>query len=480
MNDTLIMISIMLELFLIGLLIFGFLRMRKLTRERNALIKEREVMFGFVHDVGEVFADADSADLDLMLKRIIFYALRTSHASAGAIYMFDKSRERLFARAISGIFPPLTLESDPGIEQAMSKSQHIEKLVTSTAIQKGEGLIGEVADFGMPILIEDAERDPRVPKYSYDFLKIRSLLMVPMIFHQQVLGVMAVINRVDGEPFIQGDLNLLQALADQASVSIHFAELRETLDEKQRLDHDLNVARNIQTSLLPKHIPKIDGLELAAFNHPALQVGGDYYDFIPLDEHSLGIALADVSGKSISGAIMMTICRGVLRSHAQTSNDPAEVLRAVNRQLRQDLAEDMFVSMLYMVINTQTGELQIARAGHEHPVLARSNSAALEAVEAPGIAIGIGDADTFDRIIATKTIQMKKGDVLVGYTDGVTEAMNAEGEEWGVERFFETVQTSAAEGSHSVLNNVQQRLLRFVGDVPQYDDMTLLALRVMS
>jgi sigma-B regulation protein RsbU (phosphoserine phosphatase) len=318
-----------------------------------------------------------------------------------------------------------------------------------------------------------------VPHYDLDYLKIRSILLVPMRFHQQVLGVIAVVNRVDGRPFIQTDLNLLQALADQASVSIHFAQLRETLDEKQRIDHDLDVARQIQMSLLPKEIPRIEGVELAAYNYPALEVGGDYYDFVRVDDDRIGIAIADVSGKGISGAIMMSMCRSVLRSQAPGKVSPSEVLRGVNKLMRADIADDMFVSMLYMVLNIQTRELLIARAGHERPILAPGDGSGLRIIESPGLAIGIGDESAFDTIIKDVPLELNPGDVVVAYTDGVTEAMNEKEEEWGADNFIEAIRIAAGEGAHSVLTNVQQRLLRFVGDTDQYDDTTLLALRIM-
>ncbi len=466
-------------LVLVTLVAHLFFRLRRLRRERDELLQEKDVIFGFVHDVAEVFSDAGAADLDPMLKRVLFYALRTTRAGAGAIYLFDPDGELLRCRAISGIFPPLLGGVDTGLERAMSKSQHVESLVKSKLIRRGEGLVGDVADFGNPILIADAEPDPRVPRYELDFLRIHSLLLVPMRFHQKVLGVLAVVNRVDGTPFIQADLNLLQALADQASVSVHYAGLRETLDEKQRIDHDLGVARRIQTSLLPKAIPKVAGLEVSAFNYPAQEIGGDYYDFVQVDDTHLGIAIADVSGKGIVGAIMMSVCRSVLRAHAPGNPSPARVLCLLNRVLSQDVSEDMFISMLYMVLNTATRELTVARAGHERPILSSGDGSGFTIIDSPGIAIGISDTPTFERVLHEVTLPLKPGDVVVAYTDGVTEGMNLQGEEWGVDSFLDAVRIAAEEGAHSVLNNVRQRLERFAGNRPQYDDMTLLALRVM-
>lgn len=466
-----------LFLALIGMLVVLVFRNRRLRALRDSMLQEKEVIYGFVHDVSEVFIGDGSADMDQLLRRVLFYALRTAKAGAGAIYLRGEGN-RLEPRAISGIFPPLSGKPDPGIDRAVSKSQHVEDMVRRHAVSLGEGLIGTVADLGTAELIADAERDVRVPTYAEDFLKIRSLVLVPMRFQQEVMGVLAVVNRVDGAPFIQADMNLLQALADQASVSVHFVRLREALDAKQRLDRDLEIARKIQSLLLPKHLPKIGGFEVAASNLPALEVGGDYYDVIQIDDIHWGIAIADVSGKGISGAIMMAICRSILRSTAIGQTSPAEVLRAVNRLMRADFAEDMFVSILYMVLNTQSSRLTIARAGHERPVLFRAaDPRPAEILDSPGLAVGLGLRDQFDAALQDRSIVLGPGDVLVACTDGITEAMNARQEEWGMENFLEAVSVSAGEGAHSVINNLQQRVVRFIGDAPQYDDMTLIALR---
>lgn len=458
----------------------AYKKLRKCREYCDSMLQEKELIYGFVHDVAEVFADADSVELSQMLRRVLFYALRTSRASAGAVYMLDSDEKLLFAETVSGIFPPLSQEARADLGSVSKKTEHMVQAVKNRPIRRGEGLIGEVADMGSAVLIEDAERDARIPQYSEDFLKIRSVLLIPMRFHQQVLGVLVMINRVDGRPFCEADLNLLQSLADQATVSVHFVKLREQLNMKQRIDHDLDVARSIQASLLPREIPRIDGVELAAFNYPALEVGGDYYDCFMVDEQHVGIAIADVSGKGISGAIMTALCRSVLRAQARGNASPAHVLREVNHLMAEDVAQDMFVTILYMVLNIQTHEIAIARAGHERPLLIQRDENVITPVDSNGAALGLVYRDDFDRILNEVRIKLEPGAVLVAYTDGISEAMNERQQEWGMDNFCEAVKIASKEGAHSVLNNVRQRLMRFVGDTAQYDDMTLIALRVMK
>ncbi len=450
--------------------------LRRLQAERTSLLREKEVIYNFVQDVGAAFGDADMLDRESLLKRILFYAMRTAHASAGAIYVMQRDRATLQADMVAGLFPPLDLVPGLDLEAVVNKSQRLSQLVRGQIIMKGQGLVGEVADLGAPLLVADAERDPRVPHYAEEFLGIQSLLLVPLQFQQTVLGVVALVNRADGRPFTQADLNLIRALADQSAVTMHFALLRADLEDKRRLDYDLEVARRIQRLLLPSSIPRLPAIELAAVNHPAWQVGGDYYDFIPVDAEHLGVAIADVSGKGVSGAIIMAAVRMALRAQAPGKHHPAEVLRAVNHLLADDLAADMFVSMVYLVLNHRTGTGILARAGHEGPFVARVGGA-LDVLAPPGVALGLRPAATFDALLGETGFVLQPGDVLVAYTDGVTEAMNGQGEEWGLDRFAATVRRAAAEGAHSVLNQTREALLRFVGNLNQYDDMTLIALR---
>ncbi|HMP72874.1 MAG TPA: SpoIIE family protein phosphatase [Kiritimatiellia bacterium] len=455
---------------------YMYFRWQKLRRLHDQLLQEKEVIFGFVHDVGEVFAEADMIEPDLLLKRVLFYALRTTRASAGAIYLLDRNTDELFARALSGIFPPLDHALTPSTATPVSKSRHVEQLVRSVSFARGEGMVGQVADLNTPLLIANGDVDPRVPKHEIDFLRIQSMLLVPMRFHQDVLGVLTVANRIDGQPFAQTDLNLLQALADQASAAIHYAGLRETIDEKKRIDHDLALARQIQSSLLPKELPRWRGVEIGAFNQPAQQIGGDYFDFVEIDEDHLGIAIADVSGKSIGGALLMSICRSVLRAQSAGNVHPAEVLKSLNRVMSRDISDDMFVTMLYMVYDRGAGRLKVARAGHEKPVLVDS-SGQIRLVESRGTAIGMTDADTFDELLEEVEVPLGPGELLVCYTDGITEAMDGQGEEWGTERFFDACRDGSGPGARALVETIRHRLDRFVGDQPPYDDMTLLAIR---
>lgn len=453
-------------------------RYRWVSRRNRALLKEKEVIFGFVHDVGDVFADTDAVETEALLERALYYALRTTRAGAGAAYLFDPGDDLLRARALSGLFPPLTGRPDPAAWRSGSMSRAVEQAVRENPVRRGEGIVGEVADFGAAVLVEDADRDPRVPRFEEELLRVRSMIAVPMRFRHRIMGVMAVVNRIDGGVFSQGDLDLLQALADQASVSLHYALLREELDAKRRMDHDLSIARRIQQSLLPRDLPHLPGIDLAAFNVPAQAIGGDYYDFIRVDDDHLGVAIADVSGKGISGALLMSVCRSVLRAKAPGCLSPAAVLRALNRVIAGDLHEDMFITALYMILDTRTLDLSVARAGHEPPILRRSGQAACARIPSPGAAIGLGPPEFFDSVLRDAGVRLVPGDRIVLFTDGITEARNDHGEEWGIRRLLEAVAEADGVSARATLDGVQEKVLRFAGSGAPGDDMTMVALRL--
>lgn len=484
MDGFLFWLTILINLIMpiiIGMILFTHLLLRKkLRHQRDTLLQEKEATLGFVHNVGEVFADSEIVEMESLLPRVLHYAIRTNKASAGAIYLVNTHISKLVARAISGVFPPPFEINIEDLDLNHNATEHLEKLIQKTPIPLGKGLIGEAAVLGNSILVEDAEMDSRIPQLPVDFLRIKTMIVVPMRFGNHTIGVMTLINRPNGHPFSLPDLHLAQALAAQASVPIHYAGLQETLEEKRELDRGMQIAQQIQHSLLPQKLPQLSSVELAAFNLPAMDIGGDYYDFITIDSKHIGLVIADVSGKGIGGALMMAVCRSVLRVNAENVYDPSTMLCTLNKTLSSNLADDMFISMLYMVLNTDTYQLSYARAGHEAPILIKKGAHSAEQTETAGIAIGLVDNETFESVIETQHLSLSPGDLLVTYTDGITEAMNSADEEWGIKNLKQSIERMADATVKDVLNNIHNNVLTFTGNNRQSDDMTMLALKIKN
>src|SRR5437667_9173134 len=188
-------------------------------------------------------------------------------------------------------------------------------------------------------------------------------------YGDQDLGVLALVNGPTGAVFSQGDFVVFKSIAEQSAFALYNAIIYSEANEKKRLDHDLEIARDIQRILLPSEAPVIPGFEISGINIPARHVSGDYFDYLEVDNARLGVAIADVSGKGVPASIIMAICRSVLRSQATGNASPADVLQKVNRQLYPDIKEDMFISMAYLVLDHVRGGVTLARAGHDAPLL---------------------------------------------------------------------------------------------------------------
>ncbi len=362
-------------------------------------------------------------------------------------------------------------------EQLAAKPEDLEAFLRLEAIPAKSGtVIAEVAQTGRGVLVEKAEADTSFPWFKQKILKTETYLAVPLHYRQEQLGVLVLANHDDGKHFNQGDFDLVKSIADQAAYSLHHAQIYNQLAEKKKLDHEIEVAREIQRILLPSVAPQVDGFNCAALNIPAQQVSGDYFDFIQVDEDHWGIAVADVSGKGVPASLIMAMCRSVLRSKAPGNRSPAQVLREVNRQLYPDIKEDMFITMLYLVTDA-SGMLTMARAGHEAPLWCRNHFKQIETIQAPGMALGIDAGDVFDEVIKDVTVQLDPLDTVVVYTDGINEALDEEGNEFGQEQLKAVLGEAGPKSVDFLVKTIVERVQDFSKGHPQNDDITLAAVQ---
>jgi phosphoserine phosphatase RsbU/P len=298
-----------------------------------------------------------------------------------------------------------------------------------------------------------------------------------LLYGKQNMGVLALANGPTDAPFSQSDFVVFKSIAEQSAFALYNAIIYSEASEKRRLDHDLEIARDIQRVLLPAEAPRVNGFEISGINVPARQVSGDYFDYIKVDDERLGVAIADVSGKGVPASLIMAICRSVLRTQAVRNPSPANVLQEVNRQLYPDIKEDMFISMAYLILNHARNSVTLARAGHDAPLLYRHASKTVSPIKPPGMVVGIDSGSVFDRITGDFPLSLERDDCLLLYTDGVTEALDAEGNEFGVERTMQSVRGIASSGAQAIVGRLIDDLRNFVGARPQNDDITLIAIR---
>ncbi len=459
---------------------------------RHRLGRERAVIFTFLKRLGTAFTT--DVEVDQILRIILESALETSEASAGAIYLFEPRTKRLDPRVVLNFFPPLYIECETGT--STRRTEELEAQMRHQDFGLGEGVIGEVAKDGQGRLISDVRTERIMLGTTTEFMRNRSMLVVPLRVRDELLGVLAVLNKQSGS-FGPDDLSLLQALADQASLSVNNAMLTVEVAEQERIRRDLQIARDIQQQFLPDSCPNVPGFEIAARGTSATEVGGDYYDFFWVDDDHLGILVADVSGKGVPAALVVAMIRSAFRAQAPGNTDVRDVLARVNSFITGDLRSNMFVTCVYGILEVSSKRFSWGRAGHE-PLLVAHPEKIIDILKPDGFALGIIGAPEFSDLLEIETIELHSGDRVLLFTDGLTEAMNSKGEEFGMDRILETLNLDDdidlggfgedglpfANGVNcdpryhepDSMRHLEDAVSLHVGDAPQSDDLTIVYL----
>ena len=329
----------------------------------------------------------------------------------------------------------------------------------------------QVATSGLALLTSNAQDDERLSsRRSVIFLGLRSVLCVPLSIKERILGVIYVDNRLVDGIFTQQNLELLNAIASSAAVAIENARLYQLAIEKGRLERELQIARQVQSSLLPKEFPIYPGWEFSALWQPARQVAGDFYDFIRLGRDQLGLLIADVTGEGVPAALFMTMAHTVLRASLRKPSTAAADMARANRLICADSTMGYFVTVFYAGLDLKSGLLTYVNAGHPPVCWNRPGTQQVNLLARTGMALGI-DAGT--RYVQ-QTIQLEPGDYIFGYTDGVTEAFNRQQDEFGQERLISVLRQENLAKPAQVLDAVLQAVMHWTADPEIADDITLI------
>ena len=465
---------------LVGLLYLSARREAvRLDEEKQHLEQEKQIVVEFMHSmvesVGEGLSRRD------LFQRIVHAAVLSTGALSACAYE-RAADDQLRGIAVEGLFPPQRpLPGEGGSAAPATRAKLLEHVLRSENYAMGESLIGSVAKSGRAVLIADAQRDPRVIVHADPSLVVRSLIVAPIMFRNDVLGVLAVANPVDERPFNEMDLSLVQSLAEQSALALHNVELMRMQIEKSRIDFDLGVASSVQGLLLPRSFPENVVLQMDALYRPAQQVGGDFYDVFPVNGKKIGVAVADVSGKGVPASLLMAICQTNLRHFSRICESPAEVLRRVNREMAGEVPEKMYITIVYAIIDTERDEITLARSGHELPLLLHRDPATghlrVDAVGSEGMAVGMVSPDIFDRVIVDKSVPFHAGDVFVLYTDGVTEAISADGSEYSTARLGDALKYLHQHPPKEINQGILASVESFAGSGTPRDDITLVTVR---
>jgi serine phosphatase RsbU (regulator of sigma subunit)/anti-sigma regulatory factor (Ser/Thr protein kinase) len=343
--------------------------------------------------------------------------------------------------------------------------------IEAVEIPSGDTLETILLSSGAPVELSDIE----VESVTIERLREQGVeLVVPLIGQGELLGALYLGHRLSDQPYSTDDRRLLGNLASQVAPAMKVAQLvreqQAEAKERERIEQELKVAALIQQTLLPKELPSINGWNVDAFYRPARAVGGDFYDFIELDDHRLGVIIGDVTDKGVPAALVMATCRSMLRAAATLHDSPSAVLADVNEHLVPEIPPAMFVTCLYAIIDTRDGEVVFANAGHNLPYV-RTSDGVLE-LRATGMPLGLMPGMNYEE----RTYLLDDGDVMVLTSDGITEAHNPDGEMYGFSRLMGRVAKKTRE--EDICSSLVGDLEAWTGpELEQEDDITLVVVR---
>ena len=361
----------------------------------------------------------------------------------------------------------MTLEGDHLVFQVAigEKSEQIKPF----HLHIGQGIAGWAVQNVRGTIANDAQSDPRfypgVDEQSG--FQTRSLMAVPLVVNNRAIGVIEVFNKTGG--FAEADLNLLTTIASSAAIAIENARLYEVAVEKGRLERELQMARRVQNSLMPRYIPQIDGWELAAYWQPAREVGGDYYDIFP-DQGGYGLVIADVTDKGMPAALFMAFTRSIIRASMDRTQIPSEGIRHANRLICAESVGGLYVSLFFAELHPASGEVYYVNAGHNPPLFYGQNPEQLNLLATTGYQLGMEAEGAYDQ----QTITLSPGDFIFLYTDGVIDALNPQGEVFGMERLQKIILSNRMESANGLINSIKGAIDGFTLSTSPFDDITFI------
>lgn len=416
-------------------------RLSRLVKEADFELRTRLVELESLYDLG--LSLSGQLDIAALGDEVLFRSISLTDAGKGTLVLFREDGKPLLERSLGGELLPA--------EQ-----------LAAWDLPEGETVINNAA--------------ATVPTAGVRFASCEKCLAVPISVAGRRLGILAVADKEsrDGRvlDFTVADARLLSLFANQAAAAIETARLHQAAIEQERLERELELAAAIQREILPRFLPEVAGVELAASNLPTRQVGGDYYDFFPLSRGRLGFVVADVSGKGIPAALLVSTVHAAFHLQIDEAKTIAELVSRIDRHLQRYAATHKFLTLFFGLFEPDTGVLTYVSAGH-NPALLQPAGGQMTYLPSTGVPLGMLPQASWRQ----ETVTLSPGDLLCVYTDGLTEAVNARDEEFGLERLAAIVAAGAGSPLKSLCDRILAEVAGFARDMPQYDDQTLLLLR---
>lgn len=338
---------------------------------------------------------------------------------------------------------------------------HLDHQITGWMLKKQE-----------PLLCNDLKNDTRFTLPEDTDISLRNMISVPLIAKGELIGYLAVFNKKNGLEFEEKDRRLLVIIASQSAQIIENSRLYEEEKEYMILKEEMKLANRIQNNLLPDQNPIIDGYQVAALNIAAKEVGGDYYDFIELNNGNLGFCIGDITGKGMPAALLMANLQASLRSQALINHETRICVENINKLLYRNTESTKFATLFYGALNPEEHKVEYCNAGHDQPLIFQNGKLAAK-LESTGLLLGVLDDVSYE----SATISLSLNDVLVIYSDGITEAMNDRLVEFGLDRTIDVIENNAAESATLILQNLYNAVRVHSDGHPQSDDITIMVIK---
>lgn len=424
-----------------------------------------------------IHADAKSLDIE---------AIKTEHREVSVLsevtkalilhkpldelveYIMDLICERIqMDRAILMLRDEVTTQLDPKVVRINNKQLKNQK------IQVSQSIINTSVDRHSSILISDVQSDTRFrAQDSILKLNIQSAMCVPLWNNKEIIGIIYCDRIATPEQFTNDDLRLLTLLSNVAAVKIENAVLFEKALEKEKFEKELALAAQIQKDLLPQKNPEIEGYDIVGTNIPCLQVGGDYYDFLEIDDDRIGIVIADVSGKGVGASLLMASLRAALQTEVHTGYNIEDMAGRLNNLIHRCTASNAFISFFYCELNTKTGEMRYVNAGHNPPLILEKKKRIQHLVSC-GLCLGMFPAQDYE----SSVIKLNPGDTALLYTDGLTESRNMDNEELTEEGLAKLLKKHQKLPAEKLMETIFEELDAFTDGADPMDDMTLVIIK---
>lgn len=452
----------------------GMKRISGLEREKQELLVEESRMFSFLHDLGENLGHERGQRR--LHGEMATGVTRVVEAQGGVLYLLDRTGLRLVPASVTGSCPPLI--DVPEHVRAAPHSQS--SWLQLESIPAEAGLIGRCFSTQTPMLVEEMGEWGHLFRSLTNEQAAARIMLAPLTLGTRKMGVIAVAQTASHPAFTGHQFDVFRSVAEQSAFALAAVLVQQEAADKRRIEDELRSASEVQRILLPESPPQCGAYRIATACQPAKVMSGDYYDFIPLDQDHTGVVIADVSGKGIPASLVMATCRALLRGLAGTELSPSTILGRVNRMIFDDIREDMFISLACCILDSRSSTITLSRAGHDAPLLFSSASGTTAPIKPPGLAIGIDAGKVFERVTKDHTFSMAAGDCLLLYTDGVNEATNAAGDEFGLLRMQEVFAAAAPGGAQAAVDALKAEVAKFVDGHPQSDDITIIVIERLA